>query len=310
MTKRVFCFNLSADEISSPTKKVAFCKKLPATANNIKNTGEREDLDNNRSDLLYIIDTLWRNPSLCGPNAKWLQRRLECQEQPSELNVFQKVSSVRHLDIETKVDIIMKSSRLPLASLEAVTAKDDESLNQLLVFGGIKLNLRLPDECKDKKLCKSVLKSVLDANAPSARLGSLVVETLVDQTNGCINWPSLGVYVFSKFDKERAIEITHKPTQDKVALPDHAPVTKSFKLKGNWDDMLCTVNFQKVSHTVADFFKDNEGPNKVKFIDGNNAAFQSTCKTEKMKIDAARVALNAKQEDRNNKRESTLGEIR
>ena len=79
--KRVYLFDLSAEETTNKSKRIAFTDRIPSLAP-CSDSVKAEDMKNARNALVTVVDGLWRNPRLAVPCATWLAGRLEAEVRP------------------------------------------------------------------------------------------------------------------------------------------------------------------------------------------------------------------------------------
>ena len=58
-----YCFELTADEVENPSKRVRYAELLTQTRK-VDNTTDRENLKDDRQAFQWVVSTLWRNRQL------------------------------------------------------------------------------------------------------------------------------------------------------------------------------------------------------------------------------------------------------
>jgi hypothetical protein len=280
--KRTFLFDTTEAELANPLKKIGYATKLPAVAKT-GNSVKDEDAATDRTAFMFVIDSLWRSPSLCQKAKAWLEQRRDNAAGDKTDAFFESVSTLRALDDAWVFSFLSNKLNLPLDVLERACLYDPDSWRQILQFLGLlNLSSKLCKSCLQQEVVAGALIACIDANA--TRL-SVIGANAFDRHSGGIRWAHMGVYKLT-FDEENATHITHMPTNTTIPMPEHAPVTKAFTLGNNWSDFEAVIKLEPVSHKCFMFFATGQGPKSLSKVNTQSELFANAVTATLAKIAA------------------------
>ena len=227
--KRVFCFGLTDDESAQPTKLVAYASRLPAPPR-VGDQFKDAELSMRRDTLGCIINKLWRNPEVIMQCSNWLDNTIDAWAQRGGMDKFDSVSIVGKIDEDWLAAFLNQRFRISRPQLERMCIVDPDTMVQIVCFAAVVTpTLQLGDVCKRKLVLEGPkrIKHIGDE-----RLRDLL-EDLVNDKTGAMDWGKLGAYQVAFNDKGLANLVTHGPTGDSTVPEEHIHITRSFVLQQN-----------------------------------------------------------------------------
>lgn len=207
-------------------------------SNNLKTDADEDKL---RKAFVRVIEGMWKDKEIIRDMAEHMDALLDDKGKPplEQSGHWAKVTTLRSLDEAWLVGWLFEVSGKTQADFEAMKQADGEALRQLMVYSlNAALSLKLPDACRDQRVCAAALKERL-SNMGGGRLKALCQGGALGRGN-LIRWADFVVYSLV-WAEGRVKEILFMPTKEKATVPEHVNITESYDLYANYDEMQARV---------------------------------------------------------------------
>ena len=269
-----FLFELTDEEQTNVSRRVKFAEQMPAVRKTDNNT-ENENLQQDRQAFQFVVNTWWRNRSLCQRTRTWLENRLAAPEAATD-DTFASVTNIKALDPTFLCTFFGSLPNVTYGQLAVAIAKDPETHQQLAIFIlRCTLTMKLPKECKSRPICNRSLKLLAEAcGNRTARWNGI---NLVNDS-GTLNWFQMGPYE-CVVDDDELTKVLHRPTGDTCIVPNTFSIKKPFNIDKPWSDLEACITKDKLCENISNWFDVGKGPNAFEINKGQCEVFNALVRT-------------------------------